>query len=102
MLGKSIDQYHIISYIISYHIISYHIISYHIIYILVIIYIRDYVCVREYLGKVKLLSFQLLTHPGIIFGWSQISNSIPILRGKIVRFLLDKSIMTHIKKKNKT
>ena len=57
------------------------------------------VCVREYLGKVKLLSFQLLTHPAIIFGWSQISNSIPILRGKIVRFLLVKSIMTHIFKK---
>ena len=57
-------------------------------------------CVREYLGKVKLLSFQLLTHPAIIFGWSQISNSIPILRGKIVRFLLVKSIMTHIFKKN--
>ena len=57
-------------------------------------------CVREYLGKVKLLSFQHLTHPAIIFGWSQISNSIPILRGKIVRFLLVKSIMTHILKKN--
>ena len=81
MLGKSIDQYHIISY----HV-----------YINYYIYICYCVCVREYLGKVKLLSFQHLTHPAIIFGWSQIFNSIHILRGKIVRFLLVKSIMTHI------